>query len=160
MLFSNKISSAIRIHVFVTLVSSIFLNDSELWSLLQVDNPKIDTFLRSFLCKITRNCRISNNQLYKICHPEPRSVAISISCRTTLPPNVCLHRQSVHGGQPTTWLSTVTKDLKTTNWSLSEAATSAQDREKYAKLVNSAIIMPWCQQAAHMPRRKTFERQW
>ncbi len=153
-LCSPKVSLAIRIRVFVALISSIFLYNSELWSLSQADNRKIDTFQRSFLRQIIRNPRISNQELYKTCKIEPWSVTIKRRRLTwfghlnRLPDDSPAKQafveirkpyKRVRGGQPTTWLSTVTKDFKAIKVTIREAIFTAQDRQAYTQLVHSAM---------------------
>ena len=72
-LCSNKISFKLRIRVFQAFISSIFLYNSELWSLSKAQNNKLDVFQRIFLRQIIRNRRISNNEIYKLCNIEPWS---------------------------------------------------------------------------------------
>ena len=153
-LCSSKVSLNIRKRVFVALVESIFLYNSELWSLSCAENRKIDTFQRSFLRQIIRNRRISNNELYKAFNVEPWSTAVKRRRLTwfghlnRLPDDAPAKRalaearrpyKRVRGGQRTTWLGTVAKDFKAVNTTVSEAIIIAQDRIEYARLVHSAM---------------------
>ena len=47
--------------------------------------------------------------------------------------------KKVRGGQPTTWLSTTIKDFKMVDTSLDEAQKIAPDKEKFKKLLGSAM---------------------
>ena len=76
-LCSSEIYLKIRIRIFKALVASIFLYNSELWSLTQANIRKIDTFQRSLLRQIIRTKRCSNKHLYSKCEIEPCSKEIS-----------------------------------------------------------------------------------
>ena len=130
-----KISFTIRIRVFVALVSSVFLYNSELWSLSQKDSVRIDTFQRSFLRQIIRKRRISNKELYKVCNIEPWSTQIKRRRLTwfghvnrlpdNAPAKLALAEarkpyKKVCGGQKTSWLSTIAKDFKKVGKTISE----------------------------------------
>ena len=149
-LCSNKISFKLRIRVFQALISSIFLYNSELWSLSKARNNEMDVFQRMFLRQIIRNRKISNNEIYKLCNIEPWSNEIKrrrlkwFGHLVRLPENVPAKQalaearkpyQKISGGQPTTWLSTIKTDLSEMNYNLKEAFEIAYDIDIYTQLV-------------------------
>ena len=156
-LCSNKISLKTRIRIFTALVTSIALYNSELWSLTSKDTKKIDTFQRAFLRQIVRNRRISNKRLYELCDLVPWSLDIKKRRLTwfghmhRLPENAPAKQafqeataknvKKVRGGQRTTWISTIGKDLKFIDKALTtkKAAKKALNRETYAQMVNGAM---------------------
>ena len=148
-LCSNKISFKLRIRVFQALISSIFLYNSELWSLSKAQNNKMDVFQRMFLRQIVRNRKISNNEIYKLCNIEPWSNEIKrrrlkwFGHLVRLPENVPAKQalaearkpyQKISGGQPTTWLSTIKTDLSEMNYNLKEAFEIAYDIDIYTRV--------------------------
>ena len=70
-LCSKAINLNIRLRIFEALISSIFLYNSEIWTLNYSDKRKIDTFQRSFLRQIVRRKWIKNKHLYKKCNTKP-----------------------------------------------------------------------------------------
>ena len=126
-LCSNKISFKLRIRVFQALISSIFLYNSELWSLSKAQNNKLDVFQRIFLRQIIRNRKISNSEIYKLCNIEPWSNEIKrrslkwfghlVRLYENAPAKQALAEarkpyKKISGGQPTTWLSTIKTSVK------------------------------------------------
>ena len=75
-LCSKAINLNTRLRIFEALISSIFLYNSELWTLNYSDKRKIDTFQRSFLRQIVRRKWIKNKHLYKKCNSKPWSEII------------------------------------------------------------------------------------
>ena len=153
-LCSAKISLVVRIRIFVALVSSIFLYNSELWSLSKATTTRIDTFQRSFLRQIIRNRRISNSELYKACKLESWTTEIRrrrlvwFGHLQRLPADAPAKQayteatrpfKKVCGGQPTTWLKTIAKDLEQSGKTIKQAAELALERDKYAQLVHSVM---------------------
>ena len=154
-LCSKKIALNIRIRVFVALISSVFLYNSELWSLSTKNANKIDIFQRKFLRQIVGKYRISNIELYKVCELQPWSVDIRRRRLTwfghvnRLPDNapaklalaeVTRPYKRVRGGQKTTWLSTLKKDFESLNTTITDAKKITHDRDLYALLVHSAMV--------------------
>ena len=110
----------------MALISSVFLYNSELWTLSSKETKQIDTFQRSFLRQIVRTRYISNKRLYKTCGVEPWSKTIKrqrltwfghlIRLPNSAPAKKALAEarkpyKKLRGGQPLTWLKTIAKDL-------------------------------------------------
>ena len=153
-LCSNKISFKLRIRVFQALISSIFLYNSELWSLSKAQNNKLGVFQRIFLRQIIRNRKISNNEIYKLCNIEPWSNEIKrrrlkwFGHLVRLPENAPAKQalaearkpyKKISGGQTTTWLSTLKKYYSELNYNLKEAFEIAYDRDIYTQHVCRAV---------------------
>ena len=132
-LCSNKISFKLRIRVFQALISSIFVYNSELWSLWKAQNNKLEVFQRIFLRQIMRNRKICNSKIYKLCNTEPWSNEIKRRRLKRFGHVVCLPKnapdkkalaeartpyQKISGCQPTTRLSTIKKDFSKMNYKL------------------------------------------
>ena len=138
----------------MALIPSIFLYNSELWSLSCAKNKEIDIFQRKFLRQIIGNYKVTNTVLYKSCSIEPWSRTIQ---RRRLSWFGHLHRlpaeaparlalaearkpyKRVRGGQCVTWLSCIAKDLKKVGKTISEAAAIAHDRLSYMQLVHDTM---------------------
>ena len=136
-------------------ISSVFLYNCELWSISKAVSKKIDSFQRNFLRQIVRTRDITNKRLYTVCEIDPWSTTIQrrrlawYGHLIRLPEETSAkkaywearntYHKKVAGGQPTTWLSTITKDFQLINKSLNEAQEIARDKEKYGKLVGSVM---------------------
>jgi hypothetical protein len=79
-IFKTKlISTAIKIRVFLCFICSIFLYNSELWSLTKTQEKQIDAFQRKqlrYALNIHYPKTISNQKLYQITKTEPWSISI------------------------------------------------------------------------------------
>ena len=76
---SRHISEVIRLRIFKAYVESIFLYNSEIWTLTKSLEDKIDSFQRRLLRKVIRvnwPRLISNEDLYNRTHMKPWSVII------------------------------------------------------------------------------------
>ena len=130
-IFNSKyVSEVIRLRIFKAYVESIFLYNSELWTLTKSLKDKIDSFQRRLLLKVIRvhwPRTISNESLYDRTHMKRWSNLVMkrrlswFGHLRRLPPDTPV-RQSLHNfmepvkrpiGRPkTTWLMTVVNDLK------------------------------------------------
>ena len=74
-IFNSKyVSEVIRLRIFKAYVESIFLYNSELWTLTKTLEDKIGSFQRRLLCKVIRVYwphTISNESLYDRTHMKP-----------------------------------------------------------------------------------------
>lgn len=73
---SNKVSIETKMKIFQAFINSIFLYNSELWTLTKSLSHKIDTFQRSLLRRVIKTRRIekmSNKTLYKKTSTTPWS---------------------------------------------------------------------------------------
>lgn len=128
---SKRISLEYKIRTFQTYAASVFLYNSETWSLTTTQEKKINAFQRKQL-RYTINTlfprKISNEELYKLTKVEPWSRTIKRRRLTWLghmmrlhpetPVRVALteHLRTVkrkQGRPPLTWLQTIKRDLKT-----------------------------------------------
>ena len=78
-LYKNKNSVKTKLRVFQAYISSIFLYNSEVWTLTEKLNHTIDVFQRQLLRKILNikwSRRLSNVKLYEYAKSEPWSVTI------------------------------------------------------------------------------------
>ena len=150
-LCSKAINLNTRLRIFEALISSIFLYNSEIWTLNYSDKRKIDTFQRSFLRQIVRRKWIKNKHLYKKCNSKPWSETIQfrrlkwfghmLRLPSEAPARLAFEEANVkevkklRGGQPLTWIRTVKSDFKTIDVSLGDAIKIAEDRKGYDELV-------------------------
>ena len=150
-LCSKAVHLKTRLRIFEALISSIFLYNSEIWTLNYSDKRKIDTFQRSFLRQIVRRKWIKNKHLYKKCNSKPWSETIQfrrlkwfghmLRLPSEAPARLAFEEANVkkvkklRGGQPLTWIRTVKSDFKTIDVSLGDAIKIAEDRKGYDELV-------------------------
>ena len=172
-LCSNKITLEIRIRIFEALISSIFLYNSELWTLKRTDIIKIDTFQRSFLRQIVRTKRINNTHLYNITKTDPWSITIQskrlkwLGHMLRLPDEAPARKafdeannknvKKVRGGQPLQWLKTVDRDLKNIDSKLEDAIKLAGDRDLYKSLVDRVRARSLSEQFPEVTEQLTEE---
>ena len=146
-LCSNKITLSTRLRIFSALISSIFLYNSELWTLSKKDQTKIDTFQRNFLRQIIRTKRINNIRLYNICRTEPWTILIQerrmkwFGHLQRLPEEAPARQayeeatkrpvKKLRGGQPKTWHKVIERDLHSINLTTKDAIKLASDRDAY-----------------------------
>ena len=129
-IFKSKfISNKLKLREFATYISSIFLYNSETWSLSETLNKKIDAFQRKqlrYALNIHYPQTISSAKLYKITKAEPWSRTIKRRRLNLYGHILRLHedtpiRQALfeavkpvsrgRGRPPTHWLQTIQKDL-------------------------------------------------
>ena len=129
-LYKNKNSLNTKLRVFRAYVASIFLYNSEVWTLTVKLNHKIDVFQRTLLRRILKikwSRRLSNSNLYKFARCEPWSITIKRRRLSFLGHTMRLHpdtpaRQAIAEflrpvrrppGRPTkTWMECIRTDLK------------------------------------------------
>ena len=140
---------------FKCFVEPVFLYNCELWTLTCADNNKIDSFQRNFLRQIVRTKDITNKRLYTVCNTDPWSKTIQkrrlawfghlirlpeqTSAKQAFWEAKSTFSKKVAGGQPMTWLSTIRKDFKQVNKSLTEAQIIAQNKVEYKRLTGSVM---------------------
>ena len=173
-LYKDKNSTKTKLRVFQAYVASIFLYNSEVWTLTEKLNHKIDVFQRSLLRKILNikwSRRLSNVNLYRYAKSEPWSVTIKrrrlsflghvmrlneeTPARKAL--NEFLRPVKRPRGRPTkTWFECVKQDLKDMNIVINQKKPNeiietlnahTQSREGWRKLVMCAVprSRPGCQ---------------
>ena len=77
---SNQVSETVRLRIFKAYIESIFLYNSELWTLAKTLENTIDSFQRRILRKVIHvkwPRTINNQELYERTHMIPWSVTIS-----------------------------------------------------------------------------------
>jgi hypothetical protein len=126
---SNKISTETKMKIFQAFVNSIFLYNSELWTLTKALEFKIDVFQRSLLRRVINTRRIdkmSNIILYRKTNTTPWSETIKkrrlnwfghlLRLPDNTPAKLALqeyHRKTKRppGKPKTTWMNLIKKDL-------------------------------------------------
>ena len=145
----------LKINIFNAIVSSIFLYNSELWTLTKVLENRIDSFQRSMLRKILKiqwPRKISNIELYSRTKTSEWSADIRkrrinwlghlLRLPEETPAQIALkeYQEKVkkpRGGQKITWLDNIKKDLKHSNLSFNhtdEIKELARDRVAWRRL--------------------------
>ena len=78
-LSSKHVSEKVKIEIFATYIKSVFMYNSELWTLTQTMGNSMDVFQRKLLGRII-NAKwpraISNNDLYAQSEMKPLSITI------------------------------------------------------------------------------------
>ena len=134
----RKLSLEIKIQTLNALVKSVFLYNSELWTLTKKDEKKIDAFQRNLLRKIMNikwPNKIRNEELYEKTKQtewskEVRKRRIRWYGHLQRLPDETPAKQALHeslrptkrppGRPPTNWLKQVRKDITTQNIEQSE----------------------------------------
>ncbi|KAK4307731.1 hypothetical protein Pmani_020521 [Petrolisthes manimaculis] len=152
---NNRTRKRLKIRIFKACVESIFLYNSELWTVNKTTANKIHSFHRRMLRKainIKWPRKISNEQLYnKTKHHQQKWSNIIKTRRIRwyghlqrlpekTPAKISLQeaRRTIkrsRGGQVTTWLSTIEKDLIELDLSVEDASHLAHDRREWRKVV-------------------------
>ena len=149
----KRIDTKIKIRAFDAYVSSIFLYNSETWTISKKTANSIDSYHR----RILRNAldvkwpkKISTVDLYRETRATPRSVIIEKRRMRLYGHIMRLHektpvRQALdeydrplkmhRGAQKFTWRKNVTNDLCKLNLDRSTAAETAQDRKGWRQLI-------------------------
>ena len=157
-LTTKNSSIANKIKRFEAFISTIFLYNSEIWTLNKKLEDKIDVLQRSFLRRIigvSRADRISNDKLYEKTKTVPWSKIIRkrrtrfLGHILRLPETTPVRKALTEylrpvkrdpGRPQTTWWSLIIKDLKQigiSNTSLDNLLALAADRDSWRSLVNN-----------------------
>ena len=156
---SKSISHATKLKTFRAFIASIFLYNSELWTLTKSLEQKIDAFHRRLLRSILGlqwPKKVSNKMLYEKTNEKPWSVIITkrrlrwtghlLRLAEETPAKQALmeclrHHKLPRGGQRTTWLKRINKDLKTTDLNIKNPHTwhLAADREQWRIITECAM---------------------
>ena len=152
-IFTDKyLLTELKIRVFRACVVSIFLYNAELWTVSKTIETKINSYHRRLLCKainIKWPRKISSEDLYKKTkqhksdtirtrrirwyghverlHEETPAKQVLAEARRTV--------KKLRGGQTTTWLKVLEKDLKELGITPGEARETAQDRKEWRTIV-------------------------
>ena len=130
---SKYVSNEVKMRTFNIYIGSVFLYNSELWSLSESNNKSIDAFQRKILRRalgIRWPRKVSNNKLYQISKAEAWSLTITRRRFTFLGhiiwlPHDTPAKQALRecfkptrrkcGRPATTWIATIKKDLEILN---------------------------------------------
>ena len=152
---NNTVTLAVKLKVFNTCVKSVFMYNSEIWTLTESKENKIDAFQRKLLRKLM-NIRypniISNEKLLEKTKQKNWSKFIAeqrlrwFGHVMRLPENSPA-KQSFHeferaiklprGRPQTTWIGSVKKQLKVINAEWENAKSITTDRAKWRKIVKT-----------------------
>ena len=150
----EKLQISLKIRIFDALVSSIFLYNAELWTLTSTHSKNIDSFQRKLL-RWTMNIRypeiMTNEEVYKKTKLSRWSDTIQrrslkwVGQMVRLPPRTparrvldeCMYTDTkkTRGGQKTTWLKLVARDLAALDLTLEWAVELAEDRRGWRSLI-------------------------
>ena len=152
-----------KIRIFETYVASIFLYNSEIWTLTKSKENKINAFQHKILRKILNikwPKKITNEELMKKTKQRNWTSRIKIRrlsyyghlCRLNenTPAQRALkyitinkRKKCLRGGQRKTWIKQITEDLNHLNLTTENAEKVAQDRSKWRrKCTYFATLIP------------------
>lgn len=157
---SSKLSVKIKARTFEAYVTSIFLYNSEIWTLSQSDEKAIDSFQRRILRSCVLNIRwptiVKNEDVYTLTNQKPWSKTIAhrrlswLGHLARLPEEVPARQALNHALQPTklpvgrprtTWIKIIRKQLRETlNLTIEEAIELAQDRNIWRDLLRRCAM--------------------
>ena len=150
---NNRLNIKTKIRIFSACVESIFLYNSELWTLTKTAENKIDSYQRRLLRRaiiIRWPNKISCEDLYnktkqgkwsrKIKTRRRRWYGHVIRLPAEAPAKLALQEarrkvKKLRGGQTTTWLAVLEKDLNTLGLTLHGATELAYDRDAWRGIV-------------------------
>ena len=150
---NNNLNIQMKIRVFRACAESIFLYNSELWTLTKTAEKKIDSYHRRILRKainIKWPKKISSEDLYKTTKQENWSAKIktrrlrwyghAMRLPEETPAKMALQEvyrkvKKLRGGQTTTWISVLERDLSTLGLTVEGASKLALDRDEWRKVV-------------------------
>jgi len=159
-IFKNKkLTLKTKLRAFNTYVVSIFLYNSELWTLTKKLEEKIDCFQRSLLRRlldIKWPKKITNVELYEQTQEKPWSIKIKkrrllwFGHLLRLPEDTPARQALAEYQRPvkrprgkpkTTWISAIQKELKEiqTDLTIEKATELAQDRQIWRDIVDGAV---------------------
>jgi hypothetical protein len=158
--FTNpRATIKIKMNIFMTFVTNIFLYNSELWTLTEQLRNKIDTFQRILLRRIInvkRADRISNQELYETTKTHPWSIYVKrrrlnwlghlLRLPDETPAKQALEEyrkptKKPRGKPKTTWMSQIKSDMNDINitFDLDHVTKLANDRAAWRSLVKRAM---------------------
>ncbi len=161
---SSKISLDVRIRLFNAYISSIFLYNTEMWSLNITLEKRIDRYHRNLLRKILKikwPYTLSNHKVYERTGEAKWSEKIKkrrmswLGHLLRLPPKAPAKQaltealipvQRPKGRPKTTWISSINEDLKKIDPTLKLSTESskvleiAEDRKRWREIVNSVEV--------------------
>ena len=154
-IIENKATrNATKTRIFNTYLNSVFLYNSELWTLTKERGDDIDVFQRRQIRRafnIDYQDRISNDDLYKLSGLKPLSDIIRIRrarwyghlqrLDENTPARQALQEakrkvKKPKGGQKLTWIKLIEKDFSKTDVPLDQIPDLAQDRPRWRAFTN------------------------
>ena len=156
---SKRLSQKVKIRIFNTYVSSIFLFNSEVWTLSSKEEQNIDAFQRKLIKSNILNIfwpnKISNRELQRKTGIQPWSETIKyrryrwfghVSRMDSATPAKtvllhCLNPVNLGKGRPkTTWLSRMKQDMQNDlGMSIRQGIKAAKDRKRWRSRVKGAM---------------------
>ena len=160
-IFDNKrIHTTMKLRVFNAYVASIYLYNSELWTITKTLKNNIDSFQRRILRTNVLNVRwpktLSNEQVYERTKTEKWSLTIHkrrlrwfghvARMSPSTPARQALHyglqQYARRAGRPQlTWIKLMTDQLKSINLTWQEAFEKAQNRVQWREVCTTFINM-------------------
>ena len=144
----KKLENKIKISIFNTMISSVFLYNSEIWTTTKDIQEKIDTYQRNNLRKILNikyPRKITNEKLYNITKQRPWSETVKgrrlsfFGHMARLPDNAPAKlaldefrntkTKKRRGGQKLTWLKQVEREVKPLGIDIEQALEQSQNRK-------------------------------
>ena len=157
--YNQKLNINIKTRVFNCYVSSVFLYNSELWTLTKSKEKCIDSFHRRIIKTACLNIKwpkkISNDKLYEVTGVKPWSINIKIrqlkwfGHLIRLPENTPAKIALMHftknsknpRGRPRlTWVSMITNNLKYLNLTWEQATEMALNRKLWNNFCNTKVV--------------------
>ena len=157
-IFYGKLDLKIKVRSFNCYISSIFLYNSELWTITPTIEAAIDAFHRRLIRTSCLNIKwpkiINNENVYNMTKLKPWSASIIkrqlswfghlIRLPDDCPAKISLYyaQQTTlkpRGRQKTTWMSMMKKRFDKLNITWDQACILAQDRVEWNKLINPSV---------------------
>ena len=150
---NNKLKNEVKLRIFRACVESIFLYNSELWTVTKTIENKIDSYQRRLqrrAINIKWPKKISSERLNEITKHRKWSESIktrrmrwfghAVRLHSDTPAKQALEEatrnvKKLRGGQKTTWIKTLEKDLKEQGMTIDSATEKAKDRKEWQKEV-------------------------
>ena len=154
---SKKINRNLKLRIFNSVITSIFLYNSELWTTTEAINKQLDSFQRRLLrsvINIKYPKKIKNIDLRQITKHTDWSLQVQerrlrwcghlLRMAENTPAKIALaeaEKEAKHprGRPKTTWLSVIKNDLKKINLRWEEAKTLAWDRDGWRSLKGEIV---------------------
>lgn len=153
---NNRLPISIKLKTFDTYLSTIFLYNSELWSLTETMNNKIDSFHRRMLRTLVLNIKypkiMKNEEVYRKTKQQHWSQKIKtrrlkwlghvlrLDPRTPAAKSLkyAMERYRKKQGRPkSNWINTVEKQLKEINIKIQDVSLLAQNKKQWRDIVHS-----------------------
>ena len=158
-IFCRKVSIEVKLRAFNCYVASIFLYNSELWTITKKLENEIDSFHRKLIRSAVLNViwpkKLKNEEVYEKSKMEPWSIVVRkrqlswfghlMRLPNDAPAKLSLHHvlhyptQRPRGRQLTTWISMMCKRFEEMGKTWEQMSILAQDRVKWKTFQNSVV---------------------